>query len=188
MREIEGYVDRVLAIARLASRDERRVRAELDDHLREIAETREMKNLTLEEISMKLEKEFGDPEELGQAIARAKGKFRTYLKKEARKAPITIAVALVLGFGLRAVAVESFRARGDELPAGIESGTWMMVNKLHREYQPNDIVVCEVDETVKVYVVREAGLADERIVLEKGGRVLTVSNDDIRGRVFLQTR
>lgn len=188
MREIEEYMDRIMFEAALVPRDEQRVRQELEEHLHEIVELRDGSTLTTEDVMMKLEKEFGDPEELGKAIARAKGKFRTFLKKELRKAPRDIVIAVVIAFALKAAVVQAFVAKGNQLPSGLEVGNYVLVNKLASHYEPNDIVVCKIDGKPYFYEVAAADDEDGRITLAKADELLVVEEDSIIGKVILQTR
>lgn len=184
MREIEHYVERILDAACLARRDALRVREELLDHLQEIERMGETEKINPEDMIMKLEKEFGNPQELGDAIARAKGKFRTYLKKEMR--PRMLLIALAIALPIRLFAVTNFRVHGEgAFPAGISQGDFMLVNKLAKKYHPMDIVLCKEKG---VYGIYEVVQVNDRITIKKGDIVKTVLNREIVGRVFLQTR
>jgi len=84
MLSVEPYIDRIMEIANLARKDEKRVRSELKSHMQELLNAADKSNLTESEAMNMIKKEFGNAEELGKLIARARGKFRTYLKKQAR--------------------------------------------------------------------------------------------------------
>ena len=105
-----------------------------------------------------------------------------------RKAPLSLAIALIIAFSLRATAVQAFRANGDQLPAGIEDGTFMMLNKLARTFEPNDVVVCKIEGQHQVWEIKETGLANGNIAIRKADLERTVSKKEIIGRVFLQSR
>jgi hypothetical protein len=81
---IEAYVNKVLECADLAPSDEKRVRAELRDHILEMIDNGKHIGISETEVMQMVTKEFGTPEELGKMIAKAKGRFFTYLKKQAR--------------------------------------------------------------------------------------------------------
>src|SRR5439155_15117728 len=97
---IEEYLDQVMAHASLARRDQARVRAELKDHLSELAAAARKHSSTQEEITAMLENEFGKPEVVGKGISNAKGRARTYLKKLGRGLLIAVAACLVLSFSI----------------------------------------------------------------------------------------
>src|SRR5215210_1616507 len=98
---IEEYLDQVMAHASLARRDQARVRAELKDHLAELAAEARKHPTTPEEITAMLESEFGKPEVVGEGISNAKGRVRTRLKKLKRGLPIALALCLGLNFSIR---------------------------------------------------------------------------------------
>ena len=70
---IEEYLDRVMAHASLARRDQARVRAELKDHLAELAAEARKHSSTQEEIVAMLESEFGKPEVVGKGSPKPRG-------------------------------------------------------------------------------------------------------------------
>ena len=105
----ERYVREVLAAASLARRDEAEVREELSGHLEFLGNH---SGLAGEEVYAMIEKEFGSAGEIGGEIARAKGRFLTYLKKQARRLPPALAAAAVLALLLRWQVVQVFEAKG----------------------------------------------------------------------------
>lgn len=184
MREVEGYIDRIMFEASLVSWDDKRVRRELEEHLQEIVEVQKRNEIPTEEMMMKVEQEFGNPEELGKAIARAKGAFRTYLKKEFR--PRNLILAVVIALSLRAVVVQSFVAKGEFLPEGIEQGNFVLVNKLANTFELNDVVVCKEDGAFILYGVKSAEA--DRITVVKPNAEKVIDKESIVGKIFLQTR
>src|SRR5437763_5240553 len=127
---IEVYLDRLMAHASLARRDQARVRAELKDHLADLVAEARKHSSTQEEITAMLESEFGKPEVVGKGISNAKGRVRTYLKKLKRGLPITAAVLLVLGFSIRWAVAEPFYVPGKGGEPCIPQGSRILVYKL----------------------------------------------------------
>src|SRR3954462_5995925 len=101
-----------MAQASLARRDQARVRAELKDHLAELAAEARKHSPTQEEITAMLESEFGKPEVVGKGIADAKGRVRPSFKKWKRGVPIALAACLVLNFSIRWAIAEPFYVPG----------------------------------------------------------------------------
>lgn len=189
---IEIYLDRVMRHARLAPLDERRVRSELRDHLHELAAARAADCQETKEILAMLEEEFGDPKSVGDSIASAKGKFRTYLKRKATKVAVAAAVLLVLGLGIRASVAEVFRVPGNSVSPILVPGSRCVVYKLASQYQPQDVIVYKPAENPRlryVAIVKESDPATGNLrVTRNGGVELLVPRDAVVGRVFLSTR
>ncbi|MCI0651324.1 MAG: S24/S26 family peptidase [Planctomycetes bacterium] len=191
---IERYVDRVLREADLAPRDARRVRAELLDHLDCLADVADesFRSLSEEEVMAMLEKEFGDASELGRAIARAKGRLRTYIKKRGRGVLIALAVAFSLALFVRWQMAEVFRMAGDSMGPIVPAGSWFMVNKWSA-LAPGDLVVCRGDDGRNL-VAKIEQETDATITLSRerhgdaGPWPRTVPKDRVIGRVWLVAR
>jgi hypothetical protein len=83
MYSTERYIDEIVRAARLAPADERRLRREVTDHLREMCSAMRADGVADDEIEARVRREFGDPSQLGPMIASAKGRLRTCLKKNA---------------------------------------------------------------------------------------------------------
>src|SRR5438874_2471687 len=105
---IEEYLDQVMEHASLAKRDQARVRAELKDHLAELATEARKHSSTQEEVTAMLENDFGKPEVVGKGISNAKGRVRTYLKKLGKGLLIAVAALVVLNFSIRWAIAEPF--------------------------------------------------------------------------------
>lgn len=95
MHSIEEYVDSILIAANLAPRDSRRAREELSEHLREAFKAARIRSRCDSEALQDVIQEFGDPVQLGRMIASAKGKMRTYFKKNAATLSVAAAAALI---------------------------------------------------------------------------------------------
>lgn len=193
MNSIEGYlkayIDQIMEAADLAPRDTRRVRAELSDHLEEIVAISRRNNIPEREVMMMVEGEFGKPKELGEAIARARGRFRTYLKKRARRWPIEVAVALVLALGIKAFAMQTFRATTDTLSPVVLKGNRVLVNKLTSRLQENDVIVYRDGDYAKIGLVKDLNTSQDKVVISRNGEdEKTIDTDMITGRVVLQIR
>lgn len=187
MRSVEEYLDRIMEIAALAPRDARRVRSELQAHLEELLEASHGRNLSESEVMNMVEKEFGSPEELGAMIAKARGRFRTYLKKKARRLPLTLAAAVVLAFAIRATALTAVRVTTDTSAPRVPVNSRLLVNRLSRHMDANDVIVFQLDKTYKVGIVTESVPDRGGVVVHRNGQPDTfVQNDQIVGKaIFL---
>jgi hypothetical protein len=186
MRNLDEYVDRILDVADLAPRDARRVRSELQSHLRELLDIGNRRDLSESEVMNMVEKEFGSPEELGTMIAKAKGRFRTYLKKQTRRLPLTLAVAVVLALAIRATALEAFRVTTDAVSPRVPASSRVLVNKLSRRVDANDVIVFRLDRERKMGIVKQIA-PDHGVVVRRNGELdIVVRPDQVVGKaVFL---
>ncbi|MBN2132034.1 MAG: S24/S26 family peptidase [Sedimentisphaerales bacterium] len=185
MHLLEQYLNRIVEIADLAPRDARRVRGELQCHLSELLDAGERQNRSESEVMKMVEKEFGSPEELGTMIARAKGRFRTYLKKQARRLPLNLAAAVVLAFALKATALEAFRVTTDSVSPRVPAHSRVLVNKLSRHVDANDVIVFRLDADCKVGIVRQVNAGRDTVVVRRNGEPdVSVRNDQIIGKAF----
>ena len=183
---IEDYLDRVMAHASLAQPDQARVRAELKDHLAELAAEARKHSSTQEEITAMLESEFGKPEVVGEGISTAKGRVRTSLQKW-RGLPIALAVCLVLNFSIRWAIAEPFYVPGKGAEPSIPQGSRILVYKLASVFRSGDVVAFRNEGEILLAIVKT----------DQGG-VLTVSRNGeadrevpharVIGRVVANTR
>ena len=193
MRDIEGYIDRIMKTADLASRDARLVRGELHEHLQNLVMLAVEKGISDEEVMMMVEQEFGNPEELGAAIARAKGRFLTGLKKRARRFPAMLAVCLATGLVLRITVypfvLEPFKAASDAIAPAVVKGNRVFVNKLASEFEENDVVIYKHGDRKMFGIVKDADMNEGNVVIRRNGETdKTIKADEIVGRAFLQFR
>ena len=188
----ERYVDEVLDAAALHDGDEANVREELSSHLADLESQLDGMNLTEQEAFTMMEKNFGSPRELGESIARAKGRFRTYLKKEARKFPIAAGVALTLAFGIRWQALETLRMNNASMEPIIPAGGYAVVNKLaHRfgEIRPGDLIAYKDGGRPVIAVVQGPVVAQGALRVSKGGaEPVEIGRDSLVGRVWIVAR
>lgn len=185
MLNVEEYINRIMEVADLARRDEKRVRNELEFHLDEILNAGKESGLTEKEVMTMVEKEFGNPQELGKMIARARGKFRTYLKKQTRKVPIALVIAVILAFAIRAVAVEAFRIPEDTVSPVVPKGSRVLVNKLASDFKADDIVIFRDDKQARIGIVKEINNNTGKLIISRKGKEdRAVSKNKIVGRVF----
>lgn len=185
MLSVEQYLDRIMEVADLTRKEEKRVRNELEFHLYEMLNAGEKSSLTESEVMTMIEKEFGNPEELGKMIAKARGKFCTYLKKQARKLPITIVTAVILAFAVKAVAFEAFRVTTDAILPVVPKGSRVLVNKLASDFKVNDVVVFRSEKQAIVGIVKEFDSdRDGVIVSRKDQEDMFVERDRIVGKAF----
>jgi len=185
---IDRYIEDVIVAADLAREDERAVSAELKEHLLSLAANSKKSNP--KEIYAMIENEFGNANKIGRSIAAAKGRFRTYLKKQRRRLLPKIAVALVLAFAVRCAVAEPFLAAGDGASPQIPRGSRVMVYKLTRTFVPGDVIVFKTAEVENLLgVVKES--TGESLIVQRNHGVLpdvTVPLSRVVGRVFLNTR
>jgi hypothetical protein len=187
---VEKYLEDVLCYADLAGNDERSVRAELADHLQTIAGAAQTQNPR--EIYSMLKDQFGTPKAVGRGIAIAKGRIRTFLKKQRRKLPWQIAIALLLAFAVRYSIAQAFYVTGDGVSPLIPRGARVLVYKLAHTFTPGDIIVYRIanGENRLGKVLHETP-AGNWIVERNTGKDRVESelpSDQIIGRVFLNTR
>jgi hypothetical protein len=189
---IDRYLDAVLAAADLARRDAAPVREELGGHILHMTDGARSRELTDEEVYTMLENELGEPEALGTSIGAAKGRFRTTLKKQARRAPIALATALVLMFGIRAYAAGVFLVAGTSMEPALPAGAHVLVEKWS-DPSVGDIVVYR-DATDTNIVASVNAVTPKRITLSKvnesaaGEWPRTLDTADVVGRVWFIRR
>jgi signal peptidase I len=192
---IEKYLEDVLCYADLAREDERAVSAELNEHLHSLIECAPLpnprENYTPKEIYAMLKDQFGLPKKVGREIAIAKGRVRTYFKKQWRKLPWQVGIALVLGIAVRFAVAQPFYVAGDGVAPMIPRGSSVLVYKLAQNFAPGDVIVYRnsLNENLLGKVVRQTGAG--LIVQRYNGAdciTLDVARSQIVGRVFLNTR
>ncbi len=139
-----------------------------------------------------LKDQFGDPKKVGNAIAAAKGKLRTYFKKTARKLPLRIAIALVLAFLVRYAVAESFYVTGNGVAPLIPRGARVMVFKLATTFNPGDVIVYRGADgsnllgTIKCQSTSGVWIVERNN--DKAKETHNVPPEMVIGRVFLNTR
>ncbi len=189
---VERYVARVLGAAALAPRDARDVRAELAAHLEELL-AEHAAGADEEEALTMLTQEFGEPERLGAEIARGKGRARTWWKKQLRRAPAALAVAVGLMFLVRSQVAEAYHVVGASMDPAVPAGAWVIVEKLSAP-APGDVVIYRDDDGHAI-VARADAVDGDRATVSKLGPVpepetwpRTLGRERIVGRVWLVRR
>jgi Signal peptidase, peptidase S26 len=183
---IEEYLDQVMAHASLNRRDQARVRAELKDHLAELAAAARKHSSTQQEITAMLESEFGKPEVVGKEIS--KGRIRTCLKKWKTALPIAVAVCLVLNFSLRWAIAEPFYVPGKGVEPSIPQGSRVLVYKLASVFRAGDVIAfrnLEGEILVAVVKTNQGGVLSVSI---NGEADREVPHARVIGRVVANTR
>lgn len=189
MRPVEGYLDKVMAAARLAPGDARRVRGELQEHLLTLVESGVAEGLSEEEAWTMVRNEFGEPAALGEGIARAKGRLLTWMKKRSSRVLVSVAVVLLLTLTVRSYAVSLYRVAGASVEPYAVKGSHILVNRLVSTYQPEDLVVYRTDGVTLVGVVKSAEGQDAYVIAKPNRHTsAVVKREAIVGRVFMQTR
>jgi hypothetical protein len=185
---IEEYLDQVMAHASLAPRDQARVRAELKDHLAELAAEAQKHSSTQEEITAMLESEFGKPEVVGKGISHAKGRVRAYLKKLKRGLPIALAVCLVLNFSIRWAIAEPFYVPGKGAEPLIPQGSRVLVYKLASVLRVGDVVAFRNLEGEILLAIVKTDQGGVLTVSRNGEADREGSHARVIGRVVANTR
>jgi hypothetical protein len=193
---IEKYLEDVLCYADLAPEDERTVSAELNEHLHALIESTPLpnpkENYTPKEIYTMLKDQFGLPKKVGRGIAIAKGRVRTYFKKQWRKLPWKVAIAFALAFVVRLTVAQAFYVSGDGVAPLIPRGSRVLVYKLANSFAPGDVVVYRnsQNENLLGKVVRETDTGGWIVQRYSGANCVTleITKSQIVGRVFLNTR
>jgi hypothetical protein len=187
---IAKYLDDVLCYADLTAADERNVRAELSEHLNELAAPAESSNPI--EVYAMLKDQFGTPKRVGRGIAAAKGRLRTYFKKMARKLPLRVGIALVVAFAVRYAVAQAFYVPGDSVSPIIPRGSGILVYKLAKSFNPGDVVVYQLaNHEYRVGIIVHESHDGGWLIEKNNGSAkerTDVARQDIVGRVFLNTR
>ena len=185
---IEEYLDRVMAHASLARRDQARVRAELKDHVAGLAAEARMPSPTHEEITAMLENEFGKPEVVGKEISDAKGRVRTFLKKWKKGLAVATAVCLVLNFSIRWAVAEPFYVPGSATEPSSPHGSRILVYKLASAFRPGDVVAFRSPEGDILLAIVKTDQAGVLTVSRNGEADREVPHGRLIGRVVANTR
>jgi hypothetical protein len=187
---IEQYLEDVLCWADLAKDDERSVGTELKEHL--VSLTKKALGSNPKETYAMLKVEFGQPSKVGRGIAAAKGRLRTFLKKQRRRLPWHVGIGVFLAIVLRYTVVEAFYVAGDGVTPMIPKGSRCLVYKLAHSFVPGDVLVYRNSSGLNLLgkVIREGNSGDWIVERNIGTeRTMTeVASNQIVGRVFLNTR
>lgn len=185
MPNVRQYVDRIMEVADLTRKDAKRVRSELEFHMQKLLNAGEKTGLTESEVMNMLEKEFGNPEELGEMIAKARGKFRTYLKKKTRKLLISIAAALIIAFAVKAVAFEAFRVTTDVASPVVPKGSRVLINKLTSNFKADDVIIFRLDKQAMAGIIKTIDSDRDGVVVSRKNREdVFVPRDKVVGKAF----
>lgn len=183
---LERYLDRVMARASLAPADAQIVRGELRDHLRDLLDDHPA--IQPSEVFAMLEREFGNPDEIGRQIGRSKGRLRMLVKTRGRRFAVRLAVALLVLFSVRWAVAEEFYIASGSLAPVVPQGSRCLVYKLATRYQPGDVVVYRAGGNHFVASVVAVDASGALRVHRNNGPELTVPLTDVVGRVVLNTR
>ncbi len=185
MLTLEEYLDRIMEVANLTRKDGRRVRSELENHIQELLAAGDKSGLTESEVVTMIKKEFGNAEELGKMVAKAKGRFLTYLKKQTKKISITLAIAVLIALGVRAVAFEAFHVTSDVVSSVVPVNSRILVNKLEDNFEVGDVIVFRPEQGARVGIIKEIDNAKKGVVItRKGEEEMFVGNDKIVGKAM----
>jgi len=179
---IEAYVNKVLECADLAPSDKKRVCAELRNHILEMIDNGKHIGISETEVMQMVTKEFGTPEELGKMIAKAKGRFLTYLKKQARHTAITFPIVFGFLIMFNLFVCQPFKVTKDSV-SNVPAGSRVLVNKLSKTFNVNDIVVFRRADK-HALVGRIKSLQDDTIVVSRSDSECTISKKDMVGKAF----
>lgn len=185
---IEDYLDRVMAHASLAPRDQVRVRAELKDHLTELTAEARKRSSTHEEITAMLESEFGKPEVVGNGISKAKGRMRTSFKKWTRRLPVAVATGLVLAVSIRWAVAEPFYVPGRGAEPAVPQGSRVLVYKWASVFRGGDVVAFRNLKGEILLGIVKADRGEVLTVSRNGEGDREVPHGRVIGRVVANTR
>jgi hypothetical protein len=185
---IEEYLDQVMAHASLARREQARVRAELKDHLAELAAETRKHSSTQQEITAMLESEFGKPEVIGRGISVARGRVQTTLKKLKGGVPIAAAICVVLVFSIRWAVAEPFYVPGKGAEPSIPQGNRVLVYKLASVFRTGDVVAFRGLEGEKLLGIVKTDQGGVLTVSRHGESDREVPHAQVIGRVVANTR
>ena len=180
--DIEAYVNKVLEYADLAPSDDRRARAELRNHILEMIDNGKHIGISETEVMQMVTKEFGSPEKLGKMIAKAKGRFLTYLKKQARHTLITFLIVLGFLIMFHLFVCQQFKVTKDQV-SGMPANSRVLVNKLSKTFDINDIVIFRRADK-RALVGRIKSFQDDTIVVSRSDSEYTISKKDLVGKAF----
>ena len=185
---VEAYLDAVMAHARLAPVHQKRVRAELREHLLQLVSLYDRPTPT--EVSTMLEKEFGNPADIGKGIGRSGGWFKNDFKRAGRGTAVSLAVALLLAVSVRWAVAEEYYITSDSVAPAVPRGSRCLVYKLSSAFQPGDVIVYRAGDGGNHYVaiVKQMPNAETLMVERHGDRAERVSRSQVIGRVILNTR
>jgi hypothetical protein len=186
---IELYLDEVMTHARLGPADQKAIRAELKEHLRQLTSISDSQTPT--EVYAMLENEFGNPADIGKGIASAKGRLRSYLKRKGRRTAVALAVTLLVAFSVRWAVAEEYYITSDSVAPALPRGSRCLVYKLTNSFQPGDVIVYQPDAAVKnhyVGIVQQTGDPEMLTVIRHGNQSERVARSHVIGRVILNTR
>jgi hypothetical protein len=186
----EKYLEDVLCYADLAPGDERTVRAELNEHLQTLLESAQ--NLNPKEITAMLNEQFGHPKKVGRAIALAKGRLRTFFKKQRRTLPWKVAAIVILFVLAHYTVAQAFYVPGEGASPMIPRGSRVLVNKLAHDFTAGDVLVFRnsTGQYLLGTVLRPTDAGGWVVERNKGDDKLDfeITPAQVVGRVFLNTR
>ena len=113
--------------------------------------------------------------------------WRQWLARKAKKLAVTVAVAVVLTTGIRVAAAEVFYATNDAVAPEVPRNARVLVYKLTRSFQPQDIIVYRADGVAMLGRVVSAD-ATNVVVSRAESANVAVPVRDVVGRVVLSTR
>jgi signal peptidase I len=135
-----------------------------------------------------LEREFGNPEHIGNSIGRSKGRVRTLIPRRGRRWAVRAAVTLAVLLSVRWAVAEAFYIPSASLAPILPQGSRCLVFKLANHFQPGDVVVYRAGAhnfVGSVVAVEPSGAL--RLHRNQSPEV-SVPLSDIVGRVVLNTR
>ncbi|WP_372365278.1 hypothetical protein [Candidatus Uabimicrobium sp. HlEnr_7] len=184
MNKMDSYLKEVMKAANLFYKDEKRVVNELKDHLYEIINAKNVNKMSEKEMWKMVEKEFGDPQKLGEEIASAKGKFLTYCKKsflswKSWVIPITI-IAIIWTCGL------FMRIKTAKISPIIQKDSLVFVWRWVYSFMPGDVVVYKEEKRYKYALVTQVD--SDKLVISVGKEQKILDQENVWGKIILQTR
>ena len=117
------------------------------------------------------------------------GATRSRCRRGSRNLVVTIVVAVVIAFTVRATVAQSFYAATNGVSPEVPQGARVLAYRLASAYSPGDIIVFQDKDRFMLSRVTAAADDGRRLTVQKNGQPETqVLLDDVVGRVVLSTR
>ena len=117
-------------------------------------------------------------------IARAKGRFRTYLKKRVRRALLCVVISLALALVIRTTTLQVFHLVTNAVTPVVPKGARVVVNKLTKDFVIGDIIIYKEGKRNIVGQAKNVDVDGKILVSSKVREDKLVNKEAIVGRAF----
>jgi hypothetical protein len=184
MRELDPYVDRILAEADLDARVSDRIRREMSEHLESLVRERLDAGRTLVEAVREATAEFGEPSWLGRSLRQAWGGWRSWKTRWVRPLPVAFAL-LLLGWSVNTYAFELYSIQGTSVAPRLTQGNRVVVEKWG-PIQTDDVVIYKEGDRSLVGIVEGCDAKGLLSLHRNDVGPLKVDRSRVVGRVVLK--